>query len=267
MFDLDEKKVKCALSLAVLFFALSHPYVYKVCHNAFSATVSFLDMNGCPTELGVFIMALVFAVVVYNAHSYFSMEKVKAKKNNKVNNVANGNNQNNLIGKCRTYCEKVSQEMAQENAMMNNIANTNNTNLAVNNQMANNQIVNNQMANNQMANNQMLNNNVAVANNIQMNQNRMNNAIANNQMQNVAQAPMPSVNLNNASNLGMDNLNTGSTDMGLLNAQSCSDNPQCSGNAGMAGQVFEPNLSNTYQQGGMFTENTTYHDDMYASLF
>ena len=38
---------------------------------------------------------------------------------------------------------------------------------------------------------------------------------------------MPSVNLNNASNLVMDNLNTGSSDMGLLNAQSCSDNPQC----------------------------------------
>ena len=31
------------------------------------------------------------------------------------------------------------------------------------------------------------------------------------------------VNLNNASNMG--NMNTGSTDMGLLNAQSCSDNP------------------------------------------
>ena len=116
MFDLDEKKVKCALSLAVLFFALSHPYVYRVCHNAFSATVSFLDMNGCPTELGVFIMAVVFALVVYNAHSYFSVEGTKVnKKNNKANNnVANNNNQNTLIGKCRTYCEQVSNEMAQE---------------------------------------------------------------------------------------------------------------------------------------------------------
>ena len=122
------------------------------------------------------------------------------------------------------------------------------------------------MANNQRANNQMVNNNVAVANNVQMNQNRMNNAMMNNQLQNnVANAPMPSVNLNNASNLGMDNLNTGSTDMGLLNSQSCSDNPQCSGSSG--NQLYEPNLSNINQQGGMFTENTTYHDDMYASLF
>ena len=71
------------------------------------------------------------------------------------------------------------------------------------------------------------------------------------------------------SNLGMDNLNnTGSSDMGLLNAQSCSDNPQCSGNPNslVGGQVYSQNLSN-YGQGGMFSENTTYHDDMYASLF
>ena len=251
MLDLDEKKVKCALSLAILFFALSHPYVYKVCHNAFSATVSFLDMNGCPTEFGVFIMAVVFAVVIYNAHSYFSIEQFKGNKKNKASN------QNNLIGKCRTYCEQVSQEMVQENAMMNNIANQNN----------NGQVQNNQRANNQMANNQMANN-VAVANNGQLNQNRMNNSMMNNQLQNnVANAPMPSVNLNNASNLGMDNLNTGSTDMGLLNSQSCSDNPQCSGSGGGSSQLYEQNLSNVNQQGGMFTENTTYHDDMYASLF
>ena len=88
----------------------------------------------------------------------------------------------------------------------------------------------------------------------------------NNQLQNnVASAPMPSVNLNNSNNLGMDNLNntnTGSSDMGLLNSQSCSDNPQCSGNMNsLSGQGYEQN------QGGMFTENTTYHDDMYASLF
>ena len=69
---------------------------------------------------------------------------------------------------------------------------------------------------------------------------------------------------NNVSNVSMD---TGSTDMNLLNTQSCSDNPQCSGNNSVVGgQVYDPNLSN-YNQGGMFTENTTYHDDMYASLF
>ena len=59
---------------------------------------------------------------------------------------------------------------------------------------------------------------------------------------------------------------TGSTDMGLLNSQSCSDNPQCSGNPLVGGQGYDANLSNQ-NQGNMFTENTTYHDDMYASLF
>ena len=281
MFDLDEKKLKCALTLAILFFVLSHPYLYKVCHNTFSATVSFLDGNGCPTEIGVFVMAIVFTIVVYNGYQYFSVNGVK--KNNK----GNGNGNNALLGKCRTYCEQVSQEMNQENAIMNNIANTNNNQMAnnnrqmannnrqmannnrqvANNQMANNQMANNQMANNQMANNQMANNNnQVVANNIQVNQNRMNNSMMNNQLQNnVASAPMPSVNLNNSNNLGMDNLNntnTGSSDMGLLNSQSCSDNPQCSGNMNsLSGQGYDQN------QGGMFTENTTYHDDMYASLF
>ena len=93
-----------------------------------------------------------------------------------------------------------------------------------------------------------------------MNQNRMNNAMMNNQLQNNVQAPMPSVNLNNASNLGMDNLNnmnTGSSDMGLLNSQSCSDNPQCSGNSFVGGQAYDSSLSNL-NGGGMFTENTTY---------
>ena len=109
-----------------------------------------------------------------------------------------------------------------------------------------------------MANNgQMANNNIAVANNNQMNQNRMNNSLMNNQLKNnVTQPPMPSVNLNN----------TGSTDMGLLNSQSCSDNPQCSGNNLVGGQSYDSNSLSNYGTGGMFTENTTYHDDMYASL-
>ena len=99
-----------------------------------------------------------------------------------------------------------------------------------------------------------------------MNQNRMNNAMMNNQLQNnVVQAPMMSNNLNNGS---LDNLNQNNNDMGLLNSQSCSDNPQCSGNMNslVGGQAYDPNLSNM-NSGGMFTENTTYHDDMYASLF
>lgn len=274
MLNLDDKKLKCALILGILFFVLSHPYLYRLAHRNLSQFISFLDAEGCPTELGVLVMALVFVGVVYWGHDELSV--------NKVTNNKKANNGNNVIlNKCRTYCQQVSDEMNQENAMMNNIANQNN------NQMVNNQVVNNQVANNQMANNVRMNapavsnqlpNNIPVNsnalmnnNNVHMNQNRMNNAMMNNQLQNNVQAPMPSVNLNNASNLGMDNLgnnNVGNNDMGLMNAQSCSDNPQCSGNMNslVGGQAYDPNLSNM-NSGGMFSENTTYHDDMYASLF
>ena len=220
-------------------------------------------------------MALVFVGVVYWGHDELSVNK--GANNKKANN---GNNV--ILNKCRTYCQQVSDEMNQENAMMNNIANQNN-NQVVNNQMVNNQVANNQMVNNNMRMNapavsNQLPNNIPVNsnalmnnNNVQMNQNSMNNAMMNNQLQNNVQAPMPSVNLNNASNLGMDNLgnnNVGNNDMGLMNSQSCSDNPQCSGNMNslVGGQAYDPNLSNM-NSGGMFTENTTYHDDMYASLF
>ena len=101
--------------------------------------------------------------------------------------------------------------------------------------------------------------------------NMPNNAI--NMPNNAINMPNNSVNMpNNAINMPNNAINmpnnTGSTDMGLLSAQSCSDNPQCSGNVNsfLSGQVDSPNLSNI-NQGNMFSENTTYHDDMYASLF
>ena len=274
MLNLDDKKLKCALILGILFFVLSHPYLYRLAHRNLSQFISFLDAEGCPTELGVLVMALVFVGVVYWGHDELSTTKAGNKKVNNGNNV--------VLNKCRTYCQQVTDEMNQENVMMHNIANQNNNQVA-NNQMVNNQVANNQMVNNnvrmnapsvsnQLPNNIPVNSN-AMVNNIQMNQNRMNNAMMNNQLQNNnnVQAPMPSVNLNNASNLGMDNLNnmnTGSSDMGLLNSQSCSDNPQCSGNNNslVGGQAYDQNLSNM-NSGSMFTENTTYHDDMYASLF
>jgi hypothetical protein len=282
MLNLDDKKLKCALILGILFFVLSHPYLYRLAHRNLSQVVSFLDADGCPTELGVLVMALVFVGVVYWGHD--ELASMKPANNKKANNGGN----NVILNKCRTYCHQVSDELNQENAMMNNIANTNNNQMAnnvqlnMNNQVANNGNVpmnngnvpmNNVRLNVPAMSNQIPNNVAVNNNNIQMNQNRMNNAMMNNQLQNnvPVQAPMPSVNLNNASNLGMDNLNnvnTGSSDMGLLNAQSCSDNPQCSGNmnAMVGGQAYDPNLSNM-NNGNMFSENTTYHDDMYASLF
>ena len=294
MLDLDQKKLKCASILGILFFVLSHPYLYKLFHRSLSHIVSFLDVDGCPTELGVLIMAIIFVAVVYFGHDQLENSK-KGKNNNKNNNI--------VLNKCRTYCEQVTNELSHENALVNNNGQINNNamnnnlvmknkmnnvamnnqamnnvamnnqamnnqamnnqamnNQAMNNQAMNNQAMNNQAMNNQAMNNQAMNNNVVVANNNQINQNRMNNQAMNNQLQNnIAQAPIPSVNLNNS--------NTGSTDMGLLNSQSCSDNPQCSGNNLVGGQAYDSNSLSNYGNGSMFTENTTYHDDMYASLF
>ena len=109
----------------------------QITHRNLSQVVSFLDAEGCPTELGVLIMALVFVGVVWG---HDELASVKGANNKKANNGGN----NVILNKCRTYCQQVSDEMNQENAMMNNIANTNN------NQMPNNVQLN---MNNQVANN------------------------------------------------------------------------------------------------------------------
>ena len=126
MLNLDQKKLKCALILGILFFVLSLPYLYKLFHKNLSHIVSFLNVDGAPTELGVFIMAILFVAIVYFGHE-------QLETSNKVNGNNVNNNGNKLLNKCRTYCQQVSNEMTQENAIMNNIANQNN-----NNQMPNN---------------------------------------------------------------------------------------------------------------------------------
>ena len=148
MLDLDQKKLKCASILGILFFVLSHPYLYKLFHRSLSHIVSFLDVDGCPTELGVLIMAIIFVAVVYFGHDQLENSK-KGKNNNKNNNI--------VLNKCRTYCEQVTNELSHENALVNNngLVNNNamNNNLVMKNKM-NNQAMNNQAMNNQAMNNQ-----------------------------------------------------------------------------------------------------------------
>ena len=72
MLNLDDKKLKCALILGILFFVLSHPYLYRllieICLNLFP----FLMLKGVLPELGVLVMALVFVGVVYWGHDELS---------------------------------------------------------------------------------------------------------------------------------------------------------------------------------------------------
>ena len=109
MLNLDDKKLKCALILGILFFVLSHPYLYRLAHRNLSQFVSFLDAEGCPTELGVLIMALIFVAIVYCGHD----ELASGNGSNKVNKKANNSN-NVILNKCRTYCQQVSNEMNQK---------------------------------------------------------------------------------------------------------------------------------------------------------
>ena len=87
MFNLDERKMKSALILGILFFVLSHPYLYRLLNRNLSGFVTFLDVDGSPTEIGVLVMALVFVAIVYCCNDQVSVKV----SNNNNNSNSNGN--------------------------------------------------------------------------------------------------------------------------------------------------------------------------------
>merc|ERR1711976_1046592 len=108
--NVDMNLLKCSLVLGVLFFVLSHPFLYKSLHRHFGHIVSFVDERMCPTESGVIIHAIIFGLVVYFGKKMYEENYGNKKvKNNKNNNSNNSNNSNNklLKKKCRVYCEKI----------------------------------------------------------------------------------------------------------------------------------------------------------------
>ena len=72
-------KVKHALALALLFFAVSSPYTYKVVDNLVGSVVSALAPQlsyifkvadaGCPTTYGLALHSAVFGVLAYFLHT------------------------------------------------------------------------------------------------------------------------------------------------------------------------------------------------------
>ena len=78
--------------------------------------MAFVDMNMCPTEGGVLVHAILFALVIYfgkqlyEKHYGNGVNKVIV---NKVNNVNNLDNQ--IRSKCKTYCENITNEMRNNN--------------------------------------------------------------------------------------------------------------------------------------------------------
>ena len=62
---LNKDLLNCALVLGILFFVLSHPLLYRLFHKYVRSVVSMVDERLCPTEAGVAIHAVIFALVVY----------------------------------------------------------------------------------------------------------------------------------------------------------------------------------------------------------
>ena len=82
MFQLNEELLKCSLILGALFVVFSHPYLYRALHRQFSNVLAFVDMNSCPTEGGVFVHAVLFALVVYFGR--LGMKKIMERKKLKL---------------------------------------------------------------------------------------------------------------------------------------------------------------------------------------
>ena len=80
--NINTNMLKCALTLGALFFVLSHPYLYRVFHKQFYNVMAFCDERMCPTEGGVLVHAIVFALIVYFGKTYYD-NNLNDKKDNK----------------------------------------------------------------------------------------------------------------------------------------------------------------------------------------
>ena len=101
---INSNLVKCAITLGILFFVLSHPYLYRVFHRQFYKVMAFCDERMCPTEGGVLVHAIIFALIIYFGKTSYDnyLGEGKNKKQNKKNNnepVDLNKNNNNKIFK------------------------------------------------------------------------------------------------------------------------------------------------------------------------
>ena len=253
----DQDLVKCSLILGALFIVFSHPYLYRALHRQFSSVMAFVDMNMCPTEGGVIIHAILFALVIYFGKKLY--EKHYGKK--KVNKNGFNTVDNEIKGKCKVYCENISNEMKQNNnqvqqnnqQVQQNLPNEAQLQVPLNTIP---KVNNNNLANlqNNLPNLANLQNNLPNLPNNNMNNNNMNNNMNNNNMNN-------NMGNNNHNNMGNNDMNNVSNIMGTQSTEINNLNNQGSLSCGSL-----PNFTNQLSGGDMFMENTTYVDDMYMRL-
>ena len=255
--------LKCAVTLGILFFVLSHPLLYRFLHRQFYTVMAFVDESMCPTEGGVFVHALVFILVVYFGKQMLDKHVNPKNNNNKMNNLLNNKSNNPkdkaIRKKCRVYCQQINNEMnnqEQANApamnqvnMMNNLTGQGNTN-----QQAN-------YGHNMNA----LNNNINMNQNNNMNGN-MNNMNHNNNMNNMNNTnanydDMMVNTINNLGNMNNNNMNNNMNNMNNINNMNNMNNMNneptaCSMNSNFTNQLGSND----------FLTNSSPVDDMFAAF-
>lgn len=262
--NVDMELLKCAVTLGILFFVLSHPLLYRFLHRQFYTVMAFVNESMCPTEGGVFVHALVFILVVYFGKQLLDkhvnpQNNNNNNRNNLLNNKSNNPKDKAIRKKCRVYCQQINNEMnnqEQANApamnqanMMNNLTGQGNNNQQANyghdmNSLNNNINMNH---NNNNMNHQMNHNNMNHNNN---NMNQMNNNM--NQMNN---------NMNNNNNVNYDDMmvntvNSLGNNMNNMNNNMMNEPSACSMNNNFTNQLG----------GNDFLGNSSPVDDMFAAF-
>lgn len=73
---LENKEVRAALIMGVLFFIVANPELYKLVERVLGGLVPVVR-QGCQTQAGVAVHAVVFALVAWAYHRYLEAELEK----------------------------------------------------------------------------------------------------------------------------------------------------------------------------------------------
>lgn len=248
----DIELLKCAVTMGILFFILSHPTLYRFFHKQFYNVMAFVDESMCPTEAGVFVHAIVFVLIVYFGKQFLDKQNGKNNKVNNVNNVKNNNTKSinpkdKLIRKkCRAYCEEINTQMNNAEAQVQAQPPAGNPMNNLTGPVSN---VNNVNHNNYGHNMNALNNNINM---------NMANSQPNNNMNN----------MNNYDNMMVNTVNTYDNNMGNNLGNGMPNNiPNNMNNMMNEPSACSMNTNFTNQLGGNdFMNNSSPVDDMFAAF-
>ena len=256
--------LKCSLVMGILFFVLSHPLLYRFLNKQLHTVMAFVDERMCPTEGGVLVHAVIFVLIVYFGKKLYDKNvKPEEKKAPKapLTNEQLMQKQNAIPQKCQVYCEKISNNI-QNKINQNNAQQAPSPTQQQQQQPNNNAMMAQQPNNNAMIQQQQPNNNAMIQQQ-QQQQQQNNNMMAQQQQTNNMMGNNAGNVLNNNINMTGNNSNGGFNDM-MVNTLG-GNNANNNNNAGLSCNSMS-DFSNQISSGNMFSENTTYVDDMYSSV-